>query len=202
MLALWLRIRALSIADFVKEVREVLRDVDKGILLGADLFYPSISWMVGQDYRLLGKYLDIVKPMIYTKRMGSWETTYAKEMVDILGVGFAPRIINFISTHWRVEIPTDIETLADEGFPHYIAHIETKKARLLLPPNVKLYTGLYSSRIKGMAMTKPEDIEEASKYAITAGADGLYFCAYRDTPQENFESIRRVKHLLSRRVIE
>ena len=33
-------------------------------------------------------------------------------------------------------------------------------------------------------------IEEASKYAITAGADGLYFCAFRGTPSENFESIK------------
>jgi len=48
-------------------------------------------------------------------------------------------------------------------------------------------------------MTSPRDIEESSKYAIAAGADGLYFCSFKATPKDNFESIRKAKRLLSSR---
>jgi len=199
LLAKWLRFRANSITDFVKEIKNVLEDAGTGVQLSADLFYPSISWMVGQDYRSLGKYLDSAKPMIYTKRMGSWESGYFKEIVKLLSSGYEPRLTTFLSTHMRVEISDNLDTLADEGFPNYVAYLETRKARLLLPSKVKVYTGLYSSRIEGVAMTNPKDIEESSKYAIAAGADGLYFCSFRATPKENFKRIRNVKELLSLR---
>ena len=91
-LAKWLKFRADSIADFVKEIKDVLKDSGTGVQLSADLFYPSISWMVGQDYKSLGEHLDTVKPMIYTKRMGSWESGYFKEVIGLLGSGYEPRL--------------------------------------------------------------------------------------------------------------
>jgi len=137
--------------------------------------------------------------MIYTKRMGSWESGYFKEVIGLLGSGYEPRLTTFLATHMRVEISDSLNVLANEGFPNYVAYLETRKAKLLLPSRVKVYIGLYSSRIDGVAMTSPVDIEESSKYAVAAGANGLYFCSFRDTPEDNFERIRRIKQLLSSR---
>ncbi|GEM_PF-2725723 len=198
-LAAWLRFRAESIAEFVGEVKSALEEAGTGVELSADLFYPSISWMVGQDYELLGRHLDSAKPMVYTKRMGAWEASYLKEVAGELGSGYEPRVVAFLAEHLRLDLPTSVDELAREGFPHYVAYLEAKKARLLLPARVKLYVGLYSARVEGAAETTPEDVREASSYALAAGADGLYFFSLRATPKENLEAIREVKRIAEER---
>ena len=39
----------------------------KGMAVGLDLFAPAVSWFVGQDYSLLAKSADFIKPMLYRR---------------------------------------------------------------------------------------------------------------------------------------
>ena len=46
-------------------MRNVLESVDPKLELGAYLFPPSLSRLVGQDYERLLPYLDLLQPMLY-----------------------------------------------------------------------------------------------------------------------------------------
>jgi hypothetical protein len=61
----WLRFRADCVVEHVEDVRRVLKSVNSSCRLGAYLFSPSLSYLVGQDYRRLVGLLDYVEPMIY-----------------------------------------------------------------------------------------------------------------------------------------
>ena len=61
----WLRFRADCIAEHVGDVRKVVRSTNARCRLGAYLFTPSLSYLVGQDYIRLSRLLDYVEPMIY-----------------------------------------------------------------------------------------------------------------------------------------
>ena len=61
----WLRFRADCVCEHVADIREAMRSVNPSCKLGAYLFTPSLSYLVGQDYRRLGELLDYVEPMIY-----------------------------------------------------------------------------------------------------------------------------------------
>lgn len=53
------------IADAVGEICRYFRD--KGLIVGLDLFAPVVSSFVGQNYALLTKHADFIKPMLYRK---------------------------------------------------------------------------------------------------------------------------------------
>ncbi len=61
----WLRFRADSITEHVEDVIKVVKSINSHCKVGAYLFSPSLSYLVGQDYRSLGRLLDYVEPMIY-----------------------------------------------------------------------------------------------------------------------------------------
>jgi len=62
----WLEFRARRIAEVVSIVRDVIKTYSPKTELSADLYPPSSSWLLGQDYRLLAPYLRRVKLMMYT----------------------------------------------------------------------------------------------------------------------------------------
>ncbi|MBR3108054.1 MAG: hypothetical protein IKH30_12900 [Clostridia bacterium] len=53
------------IADAVAELCQYFKS--KGLIVGLDLFAPVISRFVGQNYSLLTKHADFIKPMLYRK---------------------------------------------------------------------------------------------------------------------------------------
>jgi len=61
----WLRFRADCVCEHVTDIRKAIRSINPSCKLGAYLFTPSLSYLVGQDYRRLGELLDYVEPMVY-----------------------------------------------------------------------------------------------------------------------------------------
>jgi len=53
------------IADAANEIIRYFKD--KGMIVGLDLFAPAISRFVGQNYALLTKNADFIKPMLYRR---------------------------------------------------------------------------------------------------------------------------------------
>jgi len=66
----WFRFRADCICEHVADVRRAIRSANPRCEIGAYLFPPSLSHLVGQDYRRLAKLLDYVEPMIYRTGQG------------------------------------------------------------------------------------------------------------------------------------
>lgn len=189
----WLNVRAKIVSGLVASVKDALEEVGSGVKLSADLFYPTVSWQVGQDYSLLGRHLDTVKPMVYTPRMGAWETKYLKELLSVLGEEYEDELLTYISFLLGIDKPASLEAFELMGVPPKIAFRETAKARELLPRNVRLYTGLYSIHEEGVIENPVEKLLEATKAALRGGADGLYYFAFRRTPEPHREALRKIK---------
>jgi hypothetical protein len=77
----WLEFRSRFIADFVAENAVVAHDAGKS--LGAYLYSPAFSRLVGQDYASLRDHLAVISPMIY--RFEGWESVLATEICALVG---------------------------------------------------------------------------------------------------------------------
>ncbi len=63
----WLEYRTTRITELVELIRDTVKALNPSIELSADLYPPSSSWIVGQNYRDIGRLIDAVKIMIYTR---------------------------------------------------------------------------------------------------------------------------------------
>ena len=77
----WLEFRSRFIADFVAENAVVAHDAGKS--LGAYLYSPAFSRLVGQGYASLRDHLAVISPMIY--RFEGWESVLATEICALVG---------------------------------------------------------------------------------------------------------------------
>ncbi len=84
----WLEFRCELIAEVVSMIKDVIKSYSPNTQLSADLYPPSSSWLLGQDYRVLSKYLSRVKLMLYTSPFNvsphriPFEASLAKELVS------------------------------------------------------------------------------------------------------------------------
>ncbi len=51
-------------------VRDKVKEINPRVELSIDLYPPSTSWLMGQDYASLGKLVNSVKIMMYTEPFG------------------------------------------------------------------------------------------------------------------------------------
>ena len=177
----WLNFRSRSIADLVSDIKNCIKD--SGVKLSADLFYPRISWQVGQDYRLLGEILDSIKPMIYNIRMGAWETRYLRKILKIIGNKYEEKLKNFLELILGIRIKS-LDNFEIKGADPEIVLEEMKRAKSLT--SIKTLAGLYSINIL------PDELLRVSKNAIKAGAEGLYYFSFSKTSKENLEVIKSI----------
>lgn len=185
----WLRFRAESVKELIAFIKE---SVEKsGVALSADLFYPTLSWQVGQDYSLLREVLDTVKPMIYTARMGAWETKYIKSILDRVGWEYEDLLLETISHLLGVNKPSSVKDFEYYGLPPEIASREALKVAEYIDPS-RIYVGLYSGYDPSIVYNPPRKLLDAIKEALKINPKGLYFFSFSNTPEENFEVISRL----------
>ena len=184
----WLNFRYKSIARLVASIKEAVAET--GVKLSADLFYPTLSWQVGQNYTLLGEYLDTVKPMIYTARMGAWETSYLRKLLDKLGWEYEQFFLDYVSMLLGIPKPKSVKEFEYKGVSPDIAKRETILAKEMLPSKVKVYTGLYSVHDPDRVYNPPQVLEQTIEAALQAKPEGLYFFTLTPTPAENRKTIR------------
>lgn len=68
------------IADSVCEIAGVFRS--KGLLIGLDLFAPVVSRLLGQNYSLITKNADFIKPMLYRRTEAPAGVGYELSLFD------------------------------------------------------------------------------------------------------------------------
>jgi len=190
-LAKWLRFRVDTISSFVAEIKDELKSAGRTIELSADLFYPTLSWIVGQDYEQLSGHLDSAKPMIYSAAMGGWETGYLRSLYKGLGGGSEGELIEFLDNvqGFSSGASSFAELEVEGAHDQYVLH-ETRKARLLLGDRTRLYTGLSSGWVPGVRFSTPVRVKYDIDSAVKAGSDGLWFFSYGSTSEEIFETIK------------
>jgi len=66
----WLEFRTNVVTELLKDLSKIIKRNNPKAKITADLYPPSGSWLLGQDYKKITKTLDGVKIMIYTKPFG------------------------------------------------------------------------------------------------------------------------------------
>ncbi len=127
-----------------------------GKLVGIDLFAPSLAPLVSQDYQLLAKTCDWIKPMIYchtSSPAGFPLELYCilRAILDINPALDEEQLIQAVSRIIGVDLPTQLNGLLKNGVSEYIICVEMQKIRKLnLPEKVDIYIGLEAVQIPGL----------------------------------------------------
>jgi hypothetical protein len=172
----WLRFRADCICEHVADVREAIRSTNSRCKLGAYLFTPSLSYLVGQDYRRLARSLDYVEPMIYRRGDGVACLNFevARMASDILGSGRdldQAEVQGFLFDLLGLDAKPGegIEQLR-EGISYGVIESETRRAlRLVEAPKLIPVLFLDDPELRGSVMG-----------ALRAGALNLSFYRFYD----------------------
>ena len=139
------------IADAVSDICRYFKE--KGLIVGLDLFAPVISRFVGQNYILITKYADFIKPMLYrkTEAPAGPGYEYALFRKNARNAQNLPQIsmdLNFL----------DSQLDAMQGF------------------TCEKYPGIEINYFKGIADTSPDYIKESLTAVKNKGFDGAVLC--------------------------
>lgn len=166
----WLEFRSRFIADFVAENTVVAREAGK--LLGAYLYSPVFSRLVGQDYSALQEHLAVISPMIY--RIEGWESVLATKICSLVSrvattnnseeARLVKAVLEFCGLAAE-STATSREELARGFSPGAIAS-ETARARATLGDTTRLIPIVWTE------YEAPADTVAGVK---AAGADGVSF---------------------------
>lgn len=203
----WLRFRCECITEVVRELRNVVKAASGGRgALGANTYEPlgANSYLVGQDYRSLSRYLDYFEPMVYYKDMilhpvGS--------MVSILrhnpeiGEGEILQAYYKMFHLGEYDKPTTLEEILSRGgFPAGIVYAACERIREMVGPDVRVCALLYTSKdepsynywVDGKVGTKPrinvEFVKECVRMVKKAGFSSIGYFTYQSTPKEFLEA--------------
>jgi hypothetical protein len=166
----WLAFRADFITEFVAENARVARNAGKE--LGAYLYSPAFSRLVGQDYARLREHLSVVSPMIY--RFDGWESVLATEICSLIGrvpvAGEAEeaRLVRAVLEFCGLAGESDAESRRQlaRGFAPGAVAAETRRA-----------AGLLDAATRLVPIVKIEDdaLAETVAGVEAAGAGGVSF---------------------------
>jgi len=192
----FLRFRSNSINHFVVDVKLLVEE--NGRELGLDVFPPSLSWLVGQDYPLLKDNCNWMKPMVYCNGLGP--ACMPAEIVNLVRElqKLNPRLsdkdlIYMISRFLELQLPyIDLNEIETKGLPDELVRLETARAKEAVDGNVPIYTGI-EAVVTDICSTGPERVESYCKNAIEGGADGIVISWDVElVPSENLGVIRKI----------
>lgn len=151
----------------------------RGKLVGLDLFTPSLASLVAQDYRLLAKTCDWMKPMLYCHTSGPAGLPlelycFMKAILNLNPSLNEGQLIQEISRMLGVQLPDRINSLLKKGVPENIIYQERQIIRDFdLPESVKIYIGLEAIQITGIGHINKSILEKYLSSALEADLDGI-----------------------------
>ncbi|RLE79964.1 MAG: hypothetical protein DRJ52_07405 [Thermoprotei archaeon] len=185
----WLSFRADCIAEHVRDARNLLKSIDPELELGAYIFTPSLSSLVGQDYRMLSLYLDVLQPMIY--RLGKGVACYNHELAvlaeDLSRLTSLP-LSNTLSLVYKLagvsefNPPLDLNKLKESGLPLEIVSKEALRAQQIA----------LGKRVEPIIMLRDPQVEDATRKVLSAGCSGVNFFIYKEGFEDKIRKIGEV----------
>ena len=150
-----------------------------GKLVGVDLFAPSLAPLVSQDYQLLTKTCDWIKPMIYCHTSSPAGLPlelycFIRAILDINPVLDEGQLIREISRIIGVDLPTQINELLKNGVSENIIYSEMQKIKELnLRESVDIYVGLEAVQIPGLCNITERILKIYLKSVIETDIKGM-----------------------------
>ncbi len=139
------------ISDAVTDLCRYFKDL--GLVVGLDLFAPFVSRFVGQNYTLITKYADFIKPMLYRRTNAPAGPGYEFALFKKHAPG----------SHSPAKLPMDITFL------------NTQLAAIQDLPCGK-YPGIEINYYENIADTDAAYIEESLRAVRDHGLDGAVLC--------------------------
>jgi hypothetical protein len=146
--------RKQSVYGMVKMFADEARQMGK--LVGIDLFAPSLAPLVSQDYQLLARTCDWIKPMIYghTSSPAGFPLElycFLRAILDINPALNEGQLIDEVNRLLGVDLPTQLDDLLKNGISELIISREMQKVKEFnLPEKVDIYIGLEAVQIPGV----------------------------------------------------
>ncbi|GAK57567.1 hypothetical protein U27_04534 [Candidatus Vecturithrix granuli] len=151
----------------------------QGKQIGLDLFTPSLSPFVSQDYRLLSACCDWIKPMSYCHAIGPAGVpleiacllralhSLCPKVSDSQRIAFCARILN-------VPLPETEELILQRGIPEtFVAHELEKIRSFALPEKIEIYPGVEMVKHPHFDLNIDQQILEKYLAAIAGKVDGF-----------------------------
>jgi len=191
----FLKFRSHSINYFVKDVERLVKE--SGRELGLDVFSPSLSWLVGQDYFLLKDNCSWMKPMVYCTGQGPaclpTEIACLARDLQKLNTRLSDNDLIYMISHF-LESPLPCRNLNEievRGLPEELVCIETARAKEAVEKRIPIYTGI-ETVVTDICSISPERAESYVKNAIEGGADGIMLSwDIALVPIENLKAIQK-----------
>lgn len=122
---------------------------NKNLKVGLDLFTPSFSATVAQDYKQLSTICDWIKPMTYCNAIGSAAlplelSCLARILKSLNPELMMPEILFILEniTKWKIDA-SSVYQILENGVPESILGIELAKIKKIhLNPDVKIFPGI------------------------------------------------------------
>jgi len=167
-----------------------------GKLVGVDLFAPSLAPLVSQDYRLLAKTCDWIKPMIYGHASGPAGlplelSCFMKAILNMNPALDEGRLIREISRIIGVDLPTQINDLLKNGVSENIICSEMRRIKELdLTESVNTYVGLEAVQIPGLCHITAKILKKYLESLAEAEVKGMVLSwNLLKIPDENLKTV-------------
>ena len=121
----------------------------RGLEVGMDLYAPFMAPFVGQDYEILARHADFIKPMLYRQT-------------------FAPAGMGFEYDLLKSALP------GAKGYPEFQMDLDFLNSQLeaMEPYSCGKYPGIEINYREGVAPTSPEYVTESLKAVMSHGFNG------------------------------
>jgi len=171
--------RSQSIFRVVKMFSDKARQMGK--LVGIDLFAPSLASLVSQNYQLLAKTCDWIKPMIYchtSSPAGLPLELYCllRAILDVNPALDEGQLVREVSRLIGVDLPTQLNDLLKNGISERIICGEMQKIRKLnLSEKVGIFVGLEAVQILGLCNINRKILKKYLESVVKAEIKGIIF---------------------------
>ncbi|MFQ5821003.1 MAG: putative glycoside hydrolase, partial [Candidatus Heimdallarchaeota archaeon] len=133
----WLIFRCKTIETHLRAVRQKIQDLGIDLILGVDLFTPSLALLVGQNYQKIATYVDLIQPMVY--HSGKGPACINQELASLIQTLPSNRekheileALYGIFWHKDLNLPKELHLLQKSGLPLEIVSIEVNSALHLI----------------------------------------------------------------------
>jgi len=169
--------RKQSIYRMVKKFADKAKQINK--VVGIDLFAPSFAPLVSQDYQLLAKACDWIKPMIYCHTSSPAGLplelySFLKAILEINPALDENELICDASPLAGVALPEHLNKLLKNGISEHIICSEMQRIKELdLAESVNIYVGLEAVQVPGLCNITEKILKKYLESVIEADIKGM-----------------------------
>jgi hypothetical protein len=183
----WIRFRQRIVTELVEHIHRTVKNTKPSAELALDIWSPSYSWLLGQNYEKLSEHCDSIKYFTYQKLGGGVDISAVLNKLSKFDQRIpADGLLDLFYRMFGFRGPKDLEELKLKGLSIDFVGDETAKAINEVRRRANVYAGIQIWNV-----TK-DDIRQTMIDAIRAGAEGFVHLGYDWATLENIQAVGEV----------